>query len=163
MSDAQYATVDPWIISADTPAEVEFLSEVFGATERGERMLNPDGSVGHAEVAIGDSVLMLFDAPTGRHLPTYLRVYVDDLADVVDRAVAMGARVVTEPSELFWGDHVARFRDPQGHLWWVFQQPAEPLDESAIGRRMARPDFAEAMDYAQKTLLDELRIDSDDT
>lgn len=158
---AEYSTVNPWIISIDTPAEIAFLREVFGAVERGERMLGPDGSVGHAEVEIGDTVLMLFDLRDGRHVPSHLRVYVDDLQDVAARAAAMGARVITPPSELFWGDTVTRFRDPQGHLWWVFQRPAEPLDEDTIAGRLQDPRFQEAMRVVQQSLTDELRTDPD--
>jgi PhnB protein len=78
----RYARVTAWVISPDTDAEVRFLTSVFGAVETpGSRMLDPDGDIGHVEVEIGDSVIMLFDAKPGWP-PTraYLRVYVADVA-----------------------------------------------------------------------------------
>lgn len=149
---AEYTTVDPWVISADTAAEIAFLTEVFGAAARGEPLLNDNGRVAHAEVAIGDSVIMLFDARETR--PAYLRVYVDDVNTAVARAEAGGARVVTRPTELAWGDVVARFRDPQGHLWWVFQRL--DIDSADMAQRAQDPRFQEAMEYVQSSAADEI-------
>lgn len=149
---AEYTTVDPWVISADTLAEIAFLTEVFGAVVRGEPLLNDSGRVAHAEVAIGDSVVMLFDARETR--PAYLRIYVDDVAGAVARAEARGARVVTRPTELAWGDVVARFRDPQSHLWWVFQRL--DIDIADMEQRAQDPRFQEAMVYVQSSAADEI-------
>ena len=112
----RYARVNAWVISHDTDAEVRWLATVFGAVETpGSRMLDPDGDIGHVEVEIGDSVIMLFDAKPGWPLtPAHLRVYVGDVAAAVDAAVAAGARVVTRPTLLAFGERVARIRDPQG-------------------------------------------------
>ncbi len=143
---AEYTTIDPWVISADTPAEMDFLTNAFGAVPRGEPVLQPDGTVGHAEVAIGDSVLLLFDAPRTR--PAYLRIYVDDIRATYASATAAGARVVTEPLEMFWGDITGRLRDPQGHLWWVFQkQELDPgRDRGAVeGSEVRRGDGRSAV------------------
>ena len=150
---ADYTTVDPWIISADTDAEIEFLQHVFGATSRGEPVRNPDGRIGHAEVVIGDSVLMLFDFDETK--PTHLRAFVDDIERVVAAAVEAGATLVTRPVEMFWGDVTARFRDPQGHLWWISQR--QQLDPETIQERAANPTFAEAMAYAQSSGAEALR------
>lgn len=152
---ADYTTIDPWVISADTRAEIAFLSDVLGAVPRGEPVLDADGKVGHAEVAIGDAVLLMFDAERTR--PAYLRIYVDDAAAVMANAEAAGARVVTAPVEMFWGDITGRFRDPQGHLWWVFQK--QDIDPAMIEQRAADPTFAEAMAYAQSSAADEFARD----
>lgn len=155
-NEAAYSAVDPWIVSFDTAAEIAFLVDVFGATERGERVLNPDGAVGHAELALGDSVLMLFDVPAGAERPTSaLRVYVDDAGGVVERATLRGARVVTRPTELAWGELVARFRDPEGHLWWVHQRTAE-LTPEQMGERFADSAYQQNMAYVQQSLFAEL-------
>jgi PhnB protein len=117
----RYARVDPWVISSDAEAEIAFLETAFDAQETlGSRMLGPDGRIGHVEVELGESVIMLFDAqPEWRPTPAHLRVYVADTQETFDRAVAAGARPVTHPTELAFGERVARVRDPQVHLWWI--------------------------------------------
>jgi uncharacterized glyoxalase superfamily protein PhnB len=155
---ARYARVDPWVISPDTDSEVRFLAAVFGAVETpGSRMLDADGDIGHVEVEVGDSVIMLFDAkadwpPT----PAHLRVYVDDTAAAVERAVEAGARVVTRPTLLAFGERVARVRDPQGHLWWLHER-VEEVPPAELAARFADPAALAAMTYVQTSLGDELR------
>lgn len=153
----RYARVDPWVISRDTDAEIRFLAAAFGAVETpGSRMLDPDGDIGHVEVEIGDSVIMLFDAKPGwPPTPAHLRVYVEDVAATAGRAVAAGARVVTGPTLLAFGERVARVRDQQGHLWWLHERVEEvPPDEMAA--RFADPAALAAMAYVQRSLRDEL-------
>lgn len=118
-----YRTVQPWIISESTEDLIAFLRQVFGAAERSEsRFPDSDGRILHAEVIIGDSLVMLFDSkPHWPRTPAFLQTYVDDIVAVLDRAVAAGAEVVTEISELVPGETIARFRDPWGNLWWLFQ------------------------------------------
>jgi PhnB protein len=154
----RYARVDPWVISRDTDAEVRFLAAAFGAVETpGSRMLDPDGDIGHVEVEIGDSVIMLFDAKPGwPPTPAHLRVYVNDVAATADRAVAAGARVVTSPTLLAFGERVARVRDEQGHLWWLHQR-VEDVRPEEITARFADPAALTAMTYVQRTLHEELR------
>ena len=149
---AEYTTIDPWIISANTLAEISFLTEVFGATARAEPLLDEKGRVQHAELVIGDSVVLLFDSR--QTLPTHLRVYVGDVHGVLARAESAGARVVTQPTELAWGDIVSRFRDPQGHLWWVFQKL--DVDAGDVEQRAQDPRFQQAMEYVQSSLADEI-------
>src|SRR4051812_47732898 len=99
---ARYSRVDPWVISADTGAEIDFLEAVFGGRETpGSRMTGPDGRIGHAEVEIGDAVLLLFDRDPGwPATPAHLRIYVSDARDAFQRALSAGAREVTRPTEL---------------------------------------------------------------
>ncbi|MEH1129719.1 VOC family protein [Micromonospora sp. CPCC 206061] len=140
-----YHTVTPWVISrGHTAAIIDFVIAVFDATDLGR--MGDDGNIGHAEVRIGDSVVMMFDRPDWPDRPAFLRVYVADDADVLRRAVERGATVVTEPTELFWGDRISRFRDPFGNLWWIHQRVAEPTEEE-IGRRLTDPTFVKAMEY----------------
>lgn len=157
---SRYARVNAWVISRDTDAEVNFLTSVFGAVETpGSRMLDPDGDIGHVEVELGDSVVMLFDAKRGwPPTPAHLRVYVDDIAATIERAVGAGARVVTRPTLLAFGERVARIRDPQGHLWWV-HEPVEDVAPDEVVSRFADPDAQEAMAYVQRTLREELARD----
>ncbi|MER7585948.1 VOC family protein [Micromonospora sp. NPDC127501] len=142
-----YHTVTPWIISPGRTGElIDFIVGVFDATELAR--MEVDGWIGHAEVRIGDSVVMMFDKPQWPATPAFLRLYVADDAEVLRRAVERGANVVTEPTELFWGDRVSRFRDPLGNLWWIHQRVAEPTEEE-MGRRLDDPEFTKAMEYVQ--------------
>jgi PhnB protein len=153
----RYSRVNPWVISTDTDAEVRFLTSVLGGFETpGSRMLDPEGDIGHVEVEIGDSVIMLFDAKPGwRATPSHLRIYVDDVAATVDQAVAAGARVVTTPTLLAFGERVARIRDPQGHLWWL-HEVVEDVAPDELANRFADPAALEAMTYVQRTLWEEM-------
>ncbi|SMC71020.1 VOC family protein [Lentzea albidocapillata] len=142
-----YHTVTPWLISRGRTAElIDFITEVFDATELGRVGEAPE--IGHAEVRIGDSVVMLFDQPNWQPTPAFLRLYIADDAATLKRAVELGSRVVTEPTELFWGDRVSRFADPVGNLWWLHQRVAEPTGDE-LAARMADPKFVEAMNYVQ--------------
>jgi hypothetical protein len=81
---------------------------------------NEDGSIGHAEIRIGDSVVMMFDGRANwPDLPAFLRLYVVNGDAVFARAIDAGAEPVTEMTELAWGDRVGRVRDPQGNVWWI--------------------------------------------
>jgi PhnB protein len=153
----RYARVNAWVISRDTDAEVRFLTEVFGAVETPDsRMLDAEGDIGHVEVEMGDTVIMLFDSkPESSPTPAHLRIYVDDVGATVDRALSAGARVVTEPTMLPFGESVARVRDPQGHLWWLHER-VEDVSPDEMMRRFAEPAAQDAMAYVQRTLREEL-------
>jgi uncharacterized glyoxalase superfamily protein PhnB len=140
-------TVTPWMISRDnTVALIDFVVDVFDATELGR--VEADGVIGHAEVRIGDSVVMMFDRPGWPDTPAFLRLYVPDDAEVLRRATDSGATIITEPTELFWGDRVSRFRDPFGNLWWIHQRVTEPTPEE-LNQRLTDPEFTKAMEYVQ--------------
>jgi PhnB protein len=154
---ARYSRVDPWVISTDTGAEIKFLEASFDARETpGSRMLGPDGRIGHVEVELGDAVITLFDAGPGwPPLPSYLRVYVADTQRTVDRAATAGARIVTQPTGLPFGERVVRVRDPQGHLWWIHEH-VEDIDAADLASRFADPSAHQAMAYVQDSLSGEL-------
>jgi PhnB protein len=149
----RYARVNVWVISRDTDAEVRFLTSVLDAVETADsRMLDPEGGIAHVEVELGDSVIMLFDAkPDWPPTPAHLRVYVDDVSATVEQAVAAGARVVTRPTLLPFGERVARVRDPQGHLWWLHER-VEDVSPDELVSRFADPTAQQAMAYVQRTL-----------
>jgi PhnB protein len=146
---AGYQSVSPWVISRDTARLIEFAKAAFGAKEIG-RVQGEDGTIGHAEFRIGDSVVLAFDArPHWPDTPAFLRLYVED-GDAAHRAaVAAGAESVTEMTEMFWGDRVGRVRDPLGNLWWIQSQVAE-LTPEEVERRAGEPRFLEAMRYVQR-------------
>jgi len=151
-----YATVTPWIISRDTARLIAFTKDAFGAEELG-RMPGPGGSIGHAEVRIGDSVVMMFDARDGwPDTPAFLRLYVADAAETCARALAAGASLITSVTPLFFGDQVGRVRDPLGNLWWL-QAHVEDVDPAELMTRPQDPAAAEALRYVETSLDDAMR------
>jgi PhnB protein len=149
-----YGTVTPWVVTSDTRRLLRFITQAFDAQELG-RVEVDGGAIGHAEARIGDSIVMLFDSPFSLATPALLRLYVPDADAVFDRAVAAGATVVTQLTELAWGDRVGRLRDPLGNLWWIQERVEEPTPEE-LARRMRDPRFTHAMQYLQSTLADGL-------
>lgn len=145
-----YTTVTPWLISTDTAAELEFIRVAFDGEEIA-RVVGEDGRIGHAETRIGSgdqaAIVLLFDAPENwPPTPCFLRLYVEDAEKTYRRAQEAGARPVTEPTELFWGDKVGRVLDPLGNLWWIQQRVAEPTPDEVV-ERAGRPEFVKAMEY----------------
>ena len=156
VTPAGASRVAPWIISRDTVAEIDFLGAVFGAVEQADaRIMNGD-RVGHAEIDLAGMAVLLFDSgPAWAPTPAHMRVYVGDVRRTLRAATGRGGRVVTEPTELAFGDVVARFRDPQGHLWWVHQH-VEDVDPAELGRRFQDEAAVKAMLYAGDTLEREM-------
>ncbi|MFD5073700.1 VOC family protein [Streptomyces sp. NPDC058371] len=144
-----YSTVTPWIISTDAARLIDFLKEAFDAEELG-RLEGVGGRIDHAEVRIGDAVVMMFDrhSPDWPETPAFLRLFVEDADAVHRQAVAAGATSVTEVTELFFGDRVGRVRDPLGNLWWI-QTHVEDVSPEEQQQRFTKPEFAEAMEYVQ--------------
>ena len=142
----------PWIISRDSARLLDFITKAFGGIELA-RIPSADGRIGHAEIRIGDSIVMMFDSrPEWRDTPAFLRLYVDDSDAVFQRAIAAGASAVTEMTEMFWGDRVGRVRDPLGNVWWIQERVAEYTPEE-MQVRMVEPRFIEAMRYVESAQL----------
>jgi uncharacterized glyoxalase superfamily protein PhnB len=147
-----YTTVTPWIIGRDTAGLLDFLKRAFDAEELA-RVVGEDGKIGHAEVRIGDAVVMAFDSRDDwADTPAYLRLYVPDSEETQRRAIEAGATEVTRQTVLFFGDRVGRVRDPFGNLWWI-QTRLEDLDEAELMRRAQLPEYVEAMAYVQSAEL----------
>jgi PhnB protein len=143
-----YTTVTPWIISPDTGRLIDYVRTAFGAEELA-RIVGADGRIGHAEVRIGDAVVMMFDAKPGwPPTPAFLRLYVPDADAVHRQAVAAGGTSVTEVTHLFFGDRVGRVRDPLGNLWWI-QAHIEDVSPEQMQSRMSDPAFTRAMQYVE--------------
>ncbi|MFZ0088555.1 MAG: VOC family protein [Solirubrobacteraceae bacterium] len=152
-----YATVTPWIISADTARLLAFVADAFGGEELG-RLANPDGVIEHAEMRIGGAIVMAFDARPGwPATPAFLRLFVPDADRAYERALAAGATGVTDVTRLFFGDKVGRVRDPLSNLWWI-QERAEIVDPVQQAYRAAEPRSAAAMAYVQESLDTEMKI-----
>jgi uncharacterized glyoxalase superfamily protein PhnB len=114
-----YHAVTPYLVVDGAARLIDFLEEVFDA-EQVERFAAPGNRIGHAEVRIGDSVVMLGESH-GEHKPMQmmLYVYVDDVDATYQRAVAAGAAAVQPPVDQFYGDRSGGVRDPFGNIWWV--------------------------------------------
>ena len=143
-----YHSVTPWIISRDTAQLIDFMTAAFGAQELG-RFQMEDGTIGHAEVRVGDSVVMMFDRKRDwPDTPAFLRLFVEDGDTVFQQAVKAGATPVTEMTHLYWGDRVGRVRDPLGNLWWI-QTRVEDVDAEEVQRRAGEQRWIDAMEYVQ--------------
>ncbi|MDN2565879.1 VOC family protein [Tistrella sp. BH-R2-4] len=145
-----YASVAPWIIGKDTVRLMSFLSEAFDAEDLGS-FQNPDGSIGHAEMRIGNTIILMFDMRDWPPTPAFLRLFVEDAEELFKRAVAAGAQPITQVTHLAFGDKVGRVRDPYGNVWWL-QQRVENVSDEEIGQRWSDPKWSTAMDYLQTSL-----------
>jgi PhnB protein len=115
----QYHSVTPYLVVEGAGRLIDFAKAAFGAQET-ERLAAPEGRIGHAELRIGDSLIMLADAHGGREpMPCMLHVYVDDADATFQRAIAAGANSVQPPADQFYGDRGGLVRDPCGNLWWI--------------------------------------------
>jgi PhnB protein len=114
-----YHSATPYLIVPGVDRVIEFLEKVFDAKES-ERMARPDGSVMHAEVRIGDSLLMLGE-PMGQFgpMPASLYMFVPDVDAVYQRALKAGGTSVMEPADQFYGDRNAGVKDSAGNIWWM--------------------------------------------
>jgi PhnB protein len=122
-----YNTLSIHLAVDDASKAIDYYKQAFGAKER-MRMDAPDGKIGHAELEIGDSLVMLSDPfPQSSVRPpkevggtsASVFMYVDDVDAVVKRAVEAGARVEMEVADQFWGDRFGTITDPFGHVWSV--------------------------------------------
>ena len=115
-----YHSVNPYMVGEGVERLIGFLSDVFDGVEQREREIRDDGTIGHADVRIGDSVVMLSEAtPDYPARPCVQYAYVDDVDEVFRKALLAGARPIVEPSTQPWGDRVAGFHDPFDNRWWV--------------------------------------------
>jgi len=121
----RYSTVSPYLIAAGAQAVIDFLKKAFGAREL-RRYDMPDGSIMHAEVRIGDTVVMIGDA--GEHwpaVPAHLHVYVDSVDETYRRALDAGGVSVQPPQQKGQDpDRRGGVKDPAGNTWWIATQVA---------------------------------------
>jgi uncharacterized glyoxalase superfamily protein PhnB len=130
-----YHSITPYLVVDGAAKVIDFLQEAFDAEEI-ERFPAPGDLIGHAELRIGDSVVMLGDA-RGEHKPmqAMLYLYVDDVDAMYQRAVAAGAASVQVPTDQFYGDRSGGVRDPCGNLWWIATH-IEDVPPAELKRRL---------------------------
>ena len=122
-----YHTATPYLIVKNGAGAIDFYKKAFGATEL-FRMAQPDGKIGHAEIKIGDSPIMLADefpqmgfrSPQSLGgSPVSILLYIKDVDEVARRAVAEGAKEIKAVQNQFYGDRSGTFADPFGHVWTI--------------------------------------------
>jgi PhnB protein len=122
-----YHTATPYLIVKGAAQAIEFYKKAFGATEL-MRMPQPGGKIGHAEIKIGDSPIMLADespdvgARSPQSIggsPVSIMLYVEDVDRIFSQAVAAGAKVKRPVADQFYGDRTGGIEDPFGHLWYI--------------------------------------------
>jgi PhnB protein len=131
-----FHTVTPFLVLKDAHRAIEFYKRAFGAEER-FRMPTPDGKVGHAELQIGDSIVMLSEAIQEPVTSASMYLYVPNVDAVCQRAVAAGAQATMPPTDMFWGDRFGRVTDPFGVRWGIATH-TEDVSPEEIGRRAAQ-------------------------
>lgn len=139
-----YPRVSPYLIVDGASEAIEFYKTVLGATER-SRMPGPNNTIGHAELQLGDSVVMLADefpdigarAPKAfGGSPVTISVYVEDVDDCFARALSAGAKSLRDVQNEFYGDRSGQFEDPWGHKWSVASH-VEDVPPEEMARRAA--------------------------
>lgn len=128
-------TVTPYLMVEDAARQIEFMTRAFGAIERG-RFSTPDGRVMHAEVSIGDSIVMLGEASgETKPMPAMLHLSVPDTDAAYASAIAAGAESLREPSNQFYGDRTGGVVDGEGNQWWISTH-VEDVSLAEMERRM---------------------------
>jgi PhnB protein len=144
-----YHAVTPYLVVDGAATALDFYKRAFGATER-MRMPGPNGKVGHAEISVGDSTVMLADehpemgARGPRAFggtPVSLHLYVPDVDATVNKAVAAGAKLLRPVEDKFYGDRMGTIEDPFGHHWHVstHKEDVAPDEMARRAAAMAKP------------------------
>jgi uncharacterized glyoxalase superfamily protein PhnB len=132
-----YPAVIPYLMVRDAARFIEFLSTVFAARVT-EQLKRPDGKIGHTEVRVGDSMIMLSEEADGHPAtPVMLHFYVEDVDAVFDRAVRAGGTVVAKPEKQFYGDRSGGVKEPCGNTIWIATH-VEDVAPDELQRRAAQ-------------------------
>ena len=130
-----YHSLTPLLVVPGVANLIEFVKEAFGAQEI-FRFPGPDGRIAHAEVKIGDSMLMMGEPSEGHPpMPAMIHLYVEDVDAVYQRALEAGAGSLQEPADQFYGDRTAGVRDASGNQWHIATHKEDPSPEE-FARRM---------------------------
>jgi PhnB protein len=139
-----YHSITPYLYIAGAERAIEFYKDIFGATEV-MRMGDPAGKIGHAELKIGSSYVMLADEHPEMDVrspqsyggsPVGLLLYVEDVDAVAERAVAAGAKLLSPLEDKFYGDRMGKLEDPFGHVWAIATHK-EDVSPEEMQRRVA--------------------------
>ncbi|HWP00083.1 MAG TPA: VOC family protein [Methylococcus sp.] len=129
-----FHTVTPFLVAQGVPALIEFLKAGLGAVEL-FRVRDAEGRVMHAQVRIGDSVVMMGEAMEDcQPVPAQLYLYVTDTDATYRTALAAGGLSLMEPADQFWGDRMAAIKDPAGNRWLIATHVAD-IESAEVARR----------------------------
>src|SRR5229473_2763664 len=130
-----YHSVNSFLIVEGAPKLIQFLKQTFDAKVE-ESVNRPDGRIAHAELTVGNSIIMMSDA-TPKYVATasHLYVYLENVDLTFKRALEAGASSIQEPADQFYGDRTAGVKDPTGNYWWIAQH-VEDVSPEELGRRM---------------------------
>jgi PhnB protein len=138
-----YSSVTAYLVAENAGAAIDYYKAVFGAKEE-MRFASPGGKVGHAELRIGDTKIMIADEHPDHHAfgprhyngsPVSLTLYVKDVDATVALALKQGAKLLREVTDQFYGDRSGTIEDPAGHIWHVMTH-VEDVSEQEVNRRM---------------------------
>lgn len=139
-----YHTVTPYLTVRNAPKVIDFLKQAFGAKLSHDAIKRPDGSIMHAQVAIGDSCVMIAEeSEMAKATLSTLYIYVADVDSVYRQAIKAGGSNVMEPMDMFYGDRSGGVKDPSGNSWYVATHK-EDVEPKELARR------AEAFSKQQK-------------
>lgn len=131
-------SVTPYLVVPGVAKLIDFLKQAFGAQET-ERMARPDGTIMHAEVRIGDSMIMMGESSEQyKPMPAAIYLYVEDVDATYKRAVQAGGISQSEPADQFYGDRHGSVKDPSGNLWWIATHKEDVSREEMARRAQAR-------------------------
>ena len=129
-----YHSVTPYLVVTGADKLIAFMQKAFGATVN-FKLEGPDGKIGHAEMQVGDSRIMLGEAKKAwKPMPTGIYLYVKDSDAVYKKALEAGAESVMEVADQFYGDRHGGVRDPSGNLWWISTR-VEDVPDDEMKRR----------------------------
>jgi uncharacterized glyoxalase superfamily protein PhnB len=133
-----YHSVTPYLVVPGAAKLLDFLKQAFDAQELYRPMQRPDGTIMHAEVRIGDSVVMMGEPmDQSTPMPAQLYLYVHDADAVYRRALQAGATSLMEPADQFYGDRNAGVQDPVGNRWWIATHKEDVSPEEIVRRAAA--------------------------
>lgn len=129
-----YHTITPYLLVRESKKCLDFLKRAFDAKEV-HCMKKPDGTIMHAELKIGDSMIMMADAGSEKEpMPAAYYLYVEDTDELYKRAIDAGGISLMEPADQFYGDRNAGVQDPAGNQWWIGTH-VEDVPQEEIERR----------------------------
>jgi PhnB protein len=135
-----FHTITPYFTVKGVPRLIKFLKQAFEAVEVRCSVM-PDGTVMNAELKIGDSMVMLGEAPNDRtdlkRTASMLYMYVIDADSVYERAIKGGGKAIREPADQMYGDRVGAIEDPWGNQWWIATRK-ENVSDDELSKRMAQ-------------------------
>jgi PhnB protein len=131
-----YQTVTPYLVNRGAEQVIKFAENAFGARER-SRLPGPKGTIGHAEIEIGGSIIMVADEDERNNaMPAMIHLYMEDVDSVYQRALDAGATSIQEPKNQFYGDRNAGVQDSAGNKWYISTH-VEEIPQDEMERRVA--------------------------